>query len=455
MACLKETTLASAKERVVPMFQSARPAKRFKSCLFDDASFPPSTTQTTHFRRSVIVPASPSRPKSPSCRDLTGQDSTHLSEVAPTASMAPMAPMDIPAVPAGESAIEVQTIVAASVAATPATASTRGHSLIGGFGRLIGVFGGQKEGPAPENSTPAAGEGEISAKSDATKVGAEKEEHAKEPGDDSVDQLENQLQDSVKETDAHERAFTCLASIVCPPVSLEEPVDFAAAAPPAETGKAIASAPSAPKQKEDEEGVTAKPELHANETNEADDSEIFEIDKILEHRQSAEDHTLLELRISWKTENLADEFTWEPEANVQEDARTILFKYWRTVKGGRKSAVVDPDLWHVLQVEGHHLVPSSGDVLLDVAWIGSQQRSWEPEAAVSEYAQEHVDDYWERVGGRDEAVAAAGPEQTTERKTGPKTDTKGARGSTSTTSARKSRRVAATPNVRATRATRS
>ncbi|KAH6972004.1 hypothetical protein EDB80DRAFT_880260, partial [Ilyonectria destructans] len=443
LARLKETTLASAKKQVTPMFQSARPSKRFQSGLFDDANFSPSTSQTTHFRRSVVVPASPSRPKSPSCRDLTGQDNTHLSEGAPTASMAPMAPMapmalmDIPAVPAGESATEVQTIVAASVAATPATASTRGHSLIGGFGRLIGVFGGQKEEPAPENSTPTAGrkrpieevEGEISVESDATTVKAEKEEHAKEPGDDSVAQLENQLQDSVEETDAHERAFTCLAPIVCPPVALEEPVDFAAAAPPAETGKATASAPSAPEQKEAEEGATAKPELHANETNEADDSEIFEIDKILEHRQSAEDPTLLELRISWKTENLADEFTWEPEAN---------------------------DLWHVLHVEGHRLVPSSGDVLLDVAWIGSQQRSWEPEAAVSEYAQEHVDDYWGRVGGRDEAVAAAGAEQTAKRKAGPKTDNKGARRSTSTTSARrKSRRVATTPNGRATRATRS
>ncbi|KAH8656387.1 hypothetical protein BGZ61DRAFT_540959 [Ilyonectria robusta] len=297
------------------------------------------------------------------------------------------------------------------------------------------MSGGRIRGAAPENSTPAVGrkrsieevEGEISIESDATTVEAEKEEHAKEPGDDSVAQWENQLQDSVKEADAHDGALTCLAPIVCPPVSLEEPVDFTAAAPSAENGKATASAPSAPEQKDAEE----------------------------EHRQSAEDHTILELRISWKAENPADEFTWEPEANVQEDARTILFKYWRTVKGERKSAVVDEDLWHVLHVEGHRLVPSSGDVLLDVAWVGSQQRSWEPEAAVSEYAQEHVDDYWERVGGRDEAVAAAGAGQTAKRKAGPKTDTKGARRSTSTTSATKSRRVATTPNGRATRATRS
>lgn len=95
------------------MFQSARLAERIKSGLFDDANFSPSTTQTT-LCRSVVVPASPSRQKSPSCRDLTGQDNTHLSEGAPTASMAPMAlmaPIDTPAVPAGESVTEVQNTV--------------------------------------------------------------------------------------------------------------------------------------------------------------------------------------------------------------------------------------------------------------------------------------------------------------------------------------------------------
>ncbi|KAH7302902.1 hypothetical protein B0I35DRAFT_197362, partial [Stachybotrys elegans] len=116
----------------------------------------------------------------------------------------------------------------------------------------------------------------------------------------------------------------------------------------------------------------------------------FEIDKIVGYRHDADDPTLLDVRVSWKSDDPAGDFTWEPESSVQEDAPDVLFRYWRTFKGGRSSVLKDPDMWHILRIEKHRIIRDTNEVELHVAWIGSTQRSWEPEESVAEYAKEHL-----------------------------------------------------------------
>lgn len=130
-------------------------------------------------------------------------------------------------------------------------------------------------------------------------------------------------------------------------------------------------------------------------------SGIFVLDKITGHRRDPLDKTLFQMQISWKH----DESTWEPEQNIQEDAEEALFEYWDSVKGGRLGAMADKDLWHVLRVEKHKQKPN-GTIHLLVYWIGSPDRSWEPESQVEQYARHHVENYWKSKGGRDKHIKA-------------------------------------------------
>jgi hypothetical protein len=133
----------------------------------------------------------------------------------------------------------------------------------------------------------------------------------------------------------------------------------------------------------------------------------FEIDKIVDYRHDANDPTLLDVRVSWKSDDPAGDFTWETEFDVQEYAPDVLFRYWRTFKGGRSSVLKEPDMWHVFRIEKHQISRGTNEVVLHVAWIGSTQRSWEPEESVAEYAKEHLDEYWEKLGGRESVLSTA------------------------------------------------
>ncbi|OLN83409.1 hypothetical protein CCHL11_03131 [Colletotrichum chlorophyti] len=126
---------------------------------------------------------------------------------------------------------------------------------------------------------------------------------------------------------------------------------------------------------------------------------VFVLDKIIGHRRDPKDETLFHMQVSWKN----DDPTWEPEQIIQEDAAEALFAYWDSVKGGRLGAMTDKGLWHVLKIEKHRKKPS-GAVEFLVYWIGSRDRSWEPERQVEQYARQHVADYWTSKGGRSNFV---------------------------------------------------
>ncbi|TQN67031.1 Chromo domain-containing protein cec-3 [Colletotrichum shisoi] len=137
---------------------------------------------------------------------------------------------------------------------------------------------------------------------------------------------------------------------------------------------------------------------------EADDPKkgVFVLEKIIGHRRDPKDKTLFQMQVRWKN----DEPTWEPEQNIQEDAEEALFEYWDSVKGGRLGAMTDKNLWHVLKVEKHKKKPS-GAIHLLICWVGTPDRSWEPESQVKVYAHQHLEDYWKAQGGREKHIKAS------------------------------------------------
>ncbi|KEY72647.1 hypothetical protein S7711_09760 [Stachybotrys chartarum IBT 7711] len=73
----------------------------------------------------------------------------------------------------------------------------------------------------------------------------------------------------------------------------------------------------------------------------------------------------------------------------------------------RSTVLKDPDMWHVLRVEKNRIIQGTNEIVLQVAWIGSTQRSWEPEAAIGGYAEEYMDEYWTKLGGRESVLTTA------------------------------------------------
>ncbi|KAF6804401.1 chromo domain-containing protein, partial [Colletotrichum plurivorum] len=141
----------------------------------------------------------------------------------------------------------------------------------------------------------------------------------------------------------------------------------------------------------------AQPADNSEAAEDVDDPEhgIFVFGSLIGHRHDPDDQTLFQIRVCWTH----DAPTWEPESNIQEDAEEALFAYWDAVEGGRIGAMADKNLWHALKVEKHKQ-EANGSVKLCVSWVGSPERSWEPEGQVLQYARQHVDDYWTANGGR-------------------------------------------------------
>ncbi|GKT52598.1 uncharacterized protein ColSpa_12779 [Colletotrichum spaethianum] len=124
-------------------------------------------------------------------------------------------------------------------------------------------------------------------------------------------------------------------------------------------------------------------------------TDYFVIEEIRGHRRDSTSPTLFKLRVRWE----GGEETWEPETDLQIDAPLALFAYWDSLWGGRASAMVDKELWHVFKVVSHETKPD-GNVYLQVAWVGSPDTSWEPEGNIRKAAGRLVENYWRSVGGR-------------------------------------------------------
>ncbi|GKT61093.1 chromo domain-containing protein [Colletotrichum tofieldiae] len=150
---------------------------------------------------------------------------------------------------------------------------------------------------------------------------------------------------------------------------------------------------------EESNGSTPEPEASPSFGRISRQTDYFFIKEIIRHRCDPTCETLFEIKVRCE----GDEDTWEPESNLQKDAARALFAYWNRVKGGRESAMVERELWHVFEVVSHRTKPDD-TVYLQVAWIGSPDTSWEPEANIQKVASKLVENYWRSVGGRSGAM---------------------------------------------------
>ncbi|TKW53840.1 hypothetical protein CTA1_7377, partial [Colletotrichum tanaceti] len=213
---------------------------------------------------------------------------------------------------------------------------------------------------------------------------------------DSLVQVGNQLETEVAEEEIRATSPVKEAAQVASPAANDNEINVATAnaADDADTVKAATPIQDAiPDPAGDEDG-----------DEEVDDPKrgVFVLDKILGHRRDPKDKTLFQMQVSWKN----DEPTWEPEQNIQEDAEEALFEYWDSVEGGRLGAMADKNLWHVLRVEKHKKKPS-GAIHLLICWVGTPDRSWEPESQVKVYAHQHLESYWRAQGGREKHIKAS------------------------------------------------
>ncbi|KAM0270875.1 hypothetical protein ACHAQH_009276 [Verticillium albo-atrum] len=414
--------------------QSSRSTKRFKSAGPDVSPTAPIAPLTAPDRRRIAFSG-----LSPKERATSRQSTASRVQPGETASiplLAPVALMDSPTAGLESPVVEDVTVTIEQTVAP----RTPGSSLLGAIGSKIdGAIKGQKGllGSARRNRAPAAGrkrlidevEDAMTVRHVAETVVAENGEPAgQENGNDMAMELNDQLKDTTQAADvqAEEGGLSSPTpkgrSVSLGNSAEEAPAKASTTAKQRLTTaqkaiqKAEAKSSALPRRRRartsDVAGAAPGSKTAAAKADSTDTSNNlseFEIDKIVDHRHNADDPTLLDVRVSWESDDAAGDFTWEPESNMQEDAPAVLFRYWRTVKGGRSSVLEDPDMWHVLRIEKHQVVQGTDEVVLHVAWIGSAQRSWELEEAVAGYAKEHLDEYWAKLGGREFVLSTAAP----------------------------------------------
>ncbi|KAK2051160.1 hypothetical protein LY76DRAFT_688518 [Colletotrichum caudatum] len=115
-----------------------------------------------------------------------------------------------------------------------------------------------------------------------------------------------------------------------------------------------------------------------------------DIEKILAHRYDRRCDTRFEMKVRWKggTES------WEHEIDLQRCQKVTLFAYWDSLEGGREGAMADPGLWHLFDIVSHKR-KSNGGIRFQVAWVGSAERTWEPEETVRDADNELLEKYWD------------------------------------------------------------
>ncbi|PNY24499.1 Uncharacterized protein TCAP_05564 [Tolypocladium capitatum] len=98
----------------------------------------------------------------------------------------------------------------------------------------------------------------------------------------------------------------------------------------------------------------------------------------------------IEIQVEW----VQGDVTWEPEANLHQDAPQSLFAYWKR-QGGRPNNPSDPDLFDIFAILKH----SKDRKRLLIEWVGfgPKDATWVSRAAVEETAPDVAAEYWASV----------------------------------------------------------
>ncbi|GKT52902.1 chromo domain-containing protein [Colletotrichum tofieldiae] len=389
--------------------QSPHPSKRVKSLAATGT--PRSDASRSHSppsqRLSPHIPVSPSPRKALS--DTAGDDLDAADRSTPAdavSAAAPVEPADAATPPALATAKGATPDLERSSSTPEPNAQRPGSGVLSSvrktFHSAVNNLTGQRTGTTTITSTfeqtIVSRKRSREPEADETPAPADKEAENNidaangTDGNDTTIQLGNQFEAEVAAEEIRAKSPVKEAVQVASPAADDAEINVATATDSADTVEAAAPAQD------------AAPEAAGDEDVEMDDPKtgVFVLDKIIGHRRDPKDKTLFQMHVSWKN----DEPTWEPEQTIQEDAEEALFAYWDSVKGGRLGAMADKNLWHVLKIEKHKQKPS-GAVHFLVYWIGSPDRSWEPETQVEVYARQHVEDYWRSKGGRDKNIKTA------------------------------------------------
>ncbi|KAK2053897.1 hypothetical protein LY76DRAFT_253625 [Colletotrichum caudatum] len=376
---------------------------------------------------------SPHLPVSPSSRqtlsdsatgDLAGADGSGVAaNTATVAATAPAEPADAATAPAPAADKEVTPDAEAAASTPEPTAQRPGSNVLSSVRKTlhsaVNSFNLQRAGTTTTvtstfEQTVVSRKRSRDPEADATPAPADEETEDNidaANGNDTTIQLGNQLEAEVEAEDIRAKSpvkddvpgktqsglrapkFDGSPGTAPTPAADDAEINVATAADKAEDTVEAAAAPR--------DAVPAAVDDDDDDDVEMDDPSVgvFVLDKIIGHRPDPRDKTLFQMQVSWKH----GDPTWEPEQAIQEDAEEALFAYWDGVKGGRLSAMADKNLWHVLRIEKHKQKPS-GAVHFLVYWVGSPDRSWEPESQVEVYARQHVENYWRSKGGRENNV---------------------------------------------------
>nr|UXE44010.1 chromo domain containing protein [Trichoderma aurantioeffusum] len=98
----------------------------------------------------------------------------------------------------------------------------------------------------------------------------------------------------------------------------------------------------------------------------------------------------IEVQVEWDTGDI----TWEPEANLHEDAPEALFEYW-SEQGGRPKNPADPEIYEVFAILKHN----KNRTRLLVEWVGFKrsEASWASRKILEETAKDIVDAYFDSL----------------------------------------------------------
>lgn len=98
----------------------------------------------------------------------------------------------------------------------------------------------------------------------------------------------------------------------------------------------------------------------------------------------------IEIQVEW----VQGDVTWEPEANLHQDAPESLFAYWKR-QGGRPTNPADPDLYDIFAILKH--TKDRKRLLVEWVGFGPKDATWVSRAAVEETAPSVAAEYWASV----------------------------------------------------------
>ncbi|WYZ36406.1 hypothetical protein EsH8_XIV_000006 [Colletotrichum jinshuiense] len=212
-----------------------------------------------------------------------------------------------------------------------------------------------------------------------------------------------------KDTGSDDNAFHDTAAEYTTPPDQTQPEDMSNGNSPCGevSPKSLGAKNSRPSGFRKRDAQEAKDEEVEDEDNlEGLTKQSWEILDIVDHDVDPEEPTRIIFQCLWNLGTSESSMTWEPECVVQADAPLVWERY--TARRNHR-VVLSPNLqdqWHILGINSHQCTSNQRKtvVTLNVSWVGSTEDSDVTEAYVKNNSPLILEEYWDRLGGRMEAL---------------------------------------------------